>query len=237
MALTLLADLELYHSRPIAPTRRLALGARTLPVDPLPGPGGVLLGGIAARFGPVLGTDIEDEELELLMSQVESGRRIVQPRLRHRLQVDRVGLLRSDLRLVSDGQAPFFEFSTQGSALVCLLGAIYAAGELLPTARSQAIRAIRKGLRWKGPVGPGLISYLSGHSEDAGRWLSASLDPVSWALTVLGFDAAAGPPPRQEIRARFRQGLRVAHPDHGGEEEMAADRIAQLAEARRILLG
>jgi hypothetical protein len=237
MALTLLADLELFHSRPIAPTRRLALGARRLPVDPLPGSGGVLLGGIAARFGPAVDTDIEDDEVEQLMTQIEQGRRIVQPRLRHRLQSDRIGLLRSDLRLVTDGQSPFFEFSTQGSALVCLLGAIYAAGELGAPARTQALRAIRKGLRWKGPVGPGLIAYLSGHSEGAGPWLSASLDPVSWALTVLGFDPAQGRPPRGEIRTRFRQGLRVAHPDHGGEETKAADRIAQLAEARRILLG
>ena len=94
MDLTVLAHLELYHSRPIAPTRRLALGSRNRPLDPAPGPGSILLGGIAARFGPVIQDDVEDEELELLMAQLERGMRVVQPRLRHRLQADRVGLLR-----------------------------------------------------------------------------------------------------------------------------------------------
>ena len=54
-----LAELEIHHSRPFAPTRRIALGPSRLPVDPAPGPGGVLLGGIVAhhrddaRRGPV----------------------------------------------------------------------------------------------------------------------------------------------------------------------------------------
>ena len=116
MAVALLAELELFHSRPIAPTRRLALGRRDLPTEPSPGPGSILLGGIAARYGPVLDGDVEDDEIELLMAQVEAGMRIVQPRLRHRLQIDRVGLLRSDLRLVADRSGPSFHFSTQGSA-------------------------------------------------------------------------------------------------------------------------
>ena len=41
----LLAELEIWHSRPIAPTRRVALGRSLLPVDPPPGFGGILLGG------------------------------------------------------------------------------------------------------------------------------------------------------------------------------------------------
>jgi hypothetical protein len=38
------------------------------------------------------------------------------------------------------------------------------------------------------------------------------------------------------VQRRFREALRDAHPDHGGEHTGAADRIADLAEARRILL-
>lgn len=236
MDLTVLAHLELYHSRPIAPTRRMALGARELPTDPAPGAGSVLLGGIAARFGPVVGDDVEDEELELLMAQLERGIRVVQPRLRHRLQTDRVGLLRSQLRLVTQGSTADFEFSTQGSPLVCVLGAVYAAGGLSASARTTAFAAIRKGLRWRGPLGSELIGHLSGRSEDP-KWLASAADPVAWALTTLGFAAEASSPRPDEIRRRFRQSLRSAHPDHGGAEEAAAERIAELSEARRILLG
>jgi hypothetical protein len=235
MDLTVLAHLELYHSRPIAPTRRLALGSRLLPTEPAPGAGSVLLGGIAARFGPVIQDDVEDEELELLMAQLERGMRVVQPRLRHRVQGDRVGLLRSHLRLVTRGSAAAFDFSTQGSALVCVLGALYAAGELDPSARTDAFAAIRKGLRWRGPLGGELIGYLSGRDESP-AWLAGVVDPIVWALSTLGFDPAAEPD-REEIRRRFRQSLRMAHPDHGGAEAAAAHRIAELSEARRILLG
>ena len=41
----LLAELEVRHSRAVAPTRRVALGRHWLPTDPAPGYGGILLGG------------------------------------------------------------------------------------------------------------------------------------------------------------------------------------------------
>ena len=43
-------------------------------------------------------------------------------------------------------------------------------------------------------------------------------------------------PAKREIQRRFRTLLRDAHPDHGGESTDAAQRIADLAEARDILL-
>ena len=46
----LLAELEVFHSRPIAPTRRVALGVAVLPTSPAPGFGGLLLAGIVASF-------------------------------------------------------------------------------------------------------------------------------------------------------------------------------------------
>jgi hypothetical protein len=33
----LLSELEIWHSRPVTPTRRVALGNLVLPVDPAPG--------------------------------------------------------------------------------------------------------------------------------------------------------------------------------------------------------
>ena len=44
-----LAELEIWHTRPFTPTRRLSLGALDLPVDHSPGFGGLLLGGIVAN--------------------------------------------------------------------------------------------------------------------------------------------------------------------------------------------
>jgi hypothetical protein len=38
------------------------------------------------------------------------------------------------------------------------------------------------------------------------------------------------------VQRRFRAALRDAHPDHGGVVDDAAQRIADLSEARRILL-
>jgi hypothetical protein len=77
----ILAELEVYHSRPVAPTRRVALGRFTLPVDPPPGFGGILLGGVVARNVGLIDPDLLPE-LNRLMIQLENGLRISQPRLR-----------------------------------------------------------------------------------------------------------------------------------------------------------
>ncbi len=45
----LLAELEVFHTRPAVPTRRVALGHLVLPVDPAPGFGGLLLGAVVAN--------------------------------------------------------------------------------------------------------------------------------------------------------------------------------------------
>ena len=43
-------------------------------------------------------------------------------------------------------------------------------------------------------------------------------------------------PHRIDVQRQFRDLLRDAHPDHGGDIDDAAQRIADLTEARRILL-
>ncbi len=57
-AAVILAELEVFHSRPIAPTRRVALGHVDLPVTPAPGFGGILLGGVVAAYMPGLDPDL-----------------------------------------------------------------------------------------------------------------------------------------------------------------------------------
>src|SRR6056297_3250283 len=173
------AELEVFHSRPIAPTRRVVLGRLDLPVDPAPGFGGVLLGAVMAAHVPDIDPDFHDELLRLTF-EVEEGRRISQPRLRHRLQSDTVGLQRSTHRLVGRGDRVTLDLSDdRGSPAQQVLAAVYAAGTL---------------------------------------------------------DAAVRGPVMRTVRRRFRELLRAAHPDHGGARKAAAQRIADLTEARRILL-
>lgn len=230
----LLAELDVWHSRAIAPTRRVALGEHRLPLDPAPGFGGLLLGAVVAAHVGGLENDLADE-LGQLLDDLEAGRRIVQPRLRHRFQVDRHGLARTTHRLVGHGDAVELVSEGEGSPASQVLAAAYAAGELDLVARRQVLQVVRRGARWHGEVGPRLFAHLA--SGDGRRmWSTASLvDPNGWALGVLGF-ATLERPPRREVQARFRSLLMAAHPDHGGTASGAAGRIADLAEARRILL-
>jgi curved DNA-binding protein CbpA len=39
-----------------------------------------------------------------------------------------------------------------------------------------------------------------------------------------------------DVQARFRRLARLAHPDHGASSDGAAERLAELAEARALLL-
>lgn len=231
----ILAELEVFHSRPIAPTRRVALGHRVLPVEPAPGFGGILLGAVVAGHIQDLDPDLHPD-LHRLTLQLEHGRRIPQPRLRYRYQVDRVGLTRSRLRLIGDGERLEFDFDGHGTPAQYILGAVYAAGQLPPLARARVMAVLRLATRWQGPIDRSLVGYLSG--LDAGRpWSPAALgDPVQWALHVLGFTGDDTPPGRPEVQRRFRQLVRDSHPDHGAAHDGAAQRIFELTEARRILL-
>lgn len=229
----LLAELEVFHSRPIAPTRRVALGTTMLPTSPAPGFGGLLLGGIVAMFAPAVDPDLH-AELVHLTHQLEAGHRIPQPRLRHRLQDDRIGLTGYRHRLVGTGEELRFELDERASAAPSVLGALYAAGRLDPSQRAAVFTSVRRGLRWNGPVGAGLVDHLSGARSTSSWSMLGGRDPVLWAIGVLGVRADGYG--RAEVQARFRALLRDAHPDHGGSSDVAAARIAELTEARRILL-
>jgi len=234
----LLAEAEAYFSRPIAPTRRVSLGRLLLPCDPAPGYAGVLLGGMAARFGGDLDEDWHENAL-LLMTQIERGMRIVQPRLRHRLQDDRVGLRSCSHRLLSrDGGVDFDFDDDKGTPAQHAICAIYAAGTVAWSARSAVMDTVRKGLKWRGEIGPPLVAHLSGRSSVFALSSEAIGDPVSWALGVLDLrDGSARAVDAKQVQRAFRTQLRDAHPDHGAEDQGAAQRIAELTEARRILLG
>lgn len=231
----LLAEIEICHSRPIAPTRRVAVGRTRLPCDPPPGFGGVLLGAVCARFGGELEAELLPD-LMALTYELELGRRIPQPRLRHRFQHDRVGLARSLQRLHARDDAMGVRFEASKAAPAQLvLGAVYAAGATPPAVRPLVMNAVRRGLAWAGEIGPELLAHLAGRSVPT---LSADAvgDPVGWALVVLGLESFDRMPDRAVVQRRFREALREAHPDHGASVDGAAGRIAEISEARRILL-
>lgn len=234
----ILAELEVFHSRPIAPTRRVALGRIDLPVSPAPGFGGILLGGIVAGHMAELDPELFDD-LHRLTHQLQEGHRIPQPRLRHRFQTDRIGLTRSVHRLVGHGEDLAFEFEDKGAAAQHILAAVYAAGQLPLVARGRVMDTIRLAMRWSGALDRGFVAHVTG-LERSRRWSTRAFhDPVQWAIDVLGLadlgDALAVPD-RSDVQRRFRDLLRAAHPDHGGDTDDAAQRIAELTEARRILL-
>jgi hypothetical protein len=229
----LLAELEIRHSRAVAPTRRVALGRSWLPVEPPPGFGGILLGAlVAAHLHALDGDDVA--ELELLLDNLEVGRRIPQPRLRHRFQTDVVGLDRSHHKLMGVGESMWLDIDDHGRPIPQLLGAVYAAARLDFAAREEVFHCLRRAITWDGPVGGDLIAFLAGDDAVRARWRWFPTDE-RWARQVLGFGPGIDPR-REEVRSRFRDLVREAHPDHGARAEGAGQRILELTEARRILL-
>lgn len=228
----LLAELEIFHSRPIAPTRRISLGHMFLPIDPAPGFGGLLLGAILAQYMREVDEDLQ-VDIRRLLTEVERGSRVVQPRLRHRYQVDRHGLSYSTHRLLGVGDSVEFDFSSQGSALQQVLGAVYALERLDDKVREQMIPLARRAATWRGPIGPSFISYLAGSNASS---VSALSDPRAWALDILGFPGGTITISKREITAYYRESLRRVHPDHGGDERHASKAINDISEARRVLL-
>jgi hypothetical protein len=234
----ILAELEVFHSRPIAPTRRVALGHSELPVSPAPGFGGILLAGIVAGHMADLDPELFDD-LHRLTLQLQEGHRIPQPRLRHRFQSDRVGLTRSVHRLVGEGEDLDVQLEPKGAPAQHVLAAVYAAGQLPLVARGRVMDAIRTAMRWSGALDRGFVAQVTGLDRSRGWSARAFHDPVQWAIETLGMRSGVGSlvvPGRSEVQQRFRDLLRAAHPDHGGDTDDAAQRISDLTEARRILL-
>jgi hypothetical protein len=91
---------------------------------------------------------------------------------------------------------------------------------------------LRRAFRWRGPLGPAFVSSLMGPTSVS---LSSLVNPVAWALDMLGFAPGTVKPTKKDVTSRFRGKLREVHPDTGGDESLAAKVIFDLSEARRIL--
>lgn len=236
---TVVAELEVFHSRAIAPTRRVALGRMHLPVREGVGAGGLLLGGIIANNCWELDAEML-ANLHDLTVDIELGRKIAQPRLRHRLQSDRVGLLCSTHQLVRDDMGLRYRFERRHRAPVQnVLAAVYATRFLSDEQRVRVVPMLRRAMALTSlRTDPNRLMDRLGHDDP--QFMAAVRshdDPIEWACEILALDPNV-PFERDSVQRQFRSLLRDAHPDTGSasETDRAAMRIAELAEARRILL-
>lgn len=228
----LLAELQIWHTRPATPTRRIALGHLVLPTDPAPGLGGVLLAAVVAAYLPGVPPELHTD-VEQLIDQVATGERVVQPRLQHRYQVDRHGLATSVHQLSGDADHVEFDLHSMGRPLSQVLGAVYALERFNLDIRRQVAPVLHRAMRWQGPIGPSFVADITGVSRVD---LVGVTDPRAWALDLLGFPVGTSKVTKKDVMNRFRLRLREAHPDHGGDDADAGVTIERLGEARRILL-
>ncbi len=259
----LLAELNVRHTRRHMPTRRIALGDVYLPTSG-PAYGAVLLGAVVSEFLPDLDEEQRDL-LPRLLEDARRGLAVPRIALRYRLQTDTHGLDRSRHRIVGEsfsrsaaGLQPqtdarvVLEIDRHGRSDPQVIGAVLAAAALPSSARMIALRAVDAALtRPRMPDGMTVRRLLDGapdlrsarpdlagvggpglRADDAWRGIPADR---RWAMEVLGI-AANGGVDRVEVQARFRRLARLAHPDHGGARDGAAERLAELGEARAMLL-
>jgi len=247
----LLAELNVRHTRRHMPTRRVALGDAYLPLSG-PAWGAVLLGAVTAEHVAAL----DEEQLDLLprlIHDAAGGLSVPRIALRYRLQTDIHGLDRSRHRIVSEAglgtqPAVVLELDRHAAGVPQLLGAVLAAASLPPTARRTALRAVEQAVqRPELPEGlvvrrlyegvPGLQPFaprsVNGDGED-GLWRGVPAER-RWAMEVLGLKAGMQIE-RRDVQARFRRLVILAHPDHGAAGAGAAERLAELTEARELLL-
>ncbi len=254
----ILAELNVRHTRRHMPTRRVALGDHYLPTSG-PAYGAVLLGAVAADS--VDGLDLEQRDaLARFLDDAHGGLSVPRIALRYRLQTDVHGLDRSRHRIVGEG-APgadgrprvVLELDVHGRAAPQLIGAVMAAAALPPSARRIAFRAVEAALARPGVVPEGLVvrrlyEGVPGARPTApaagvgGNGARGPIDPWRnvpaerrWAMEVLGLGATMAVE-RDDVQRRFRRLVRLAHPDQGGASSGAAERIAELSEARELLL-
>jgi hypothetical protein len=249
----LLAELIVRHTRRHMPTRRVALESAYLPTSG-PAHGVALLAAVMATNLPAVDDD-ERPLLERLVGDARDGLTIPRIALRHRLQRDVHGLDRSRHRLLGEDGHLVLELDAHGGQIPQVLGAVMGAAWLPASGRAVAVDALRRVVRgrWGGLapdvelrfVAPDMWDYLRPPLAAAGEWRPGGPPDEAvwqgvaadrrWAMEVLGLRAGMDID-RDDVNRRFRRLLRDAHPDSGGAAGAAAARIAELTEARTILL-
>ncbi|MEX0664067.1 MAG: J domain-containing protein [Acidimicrobiia bacterium] len=235
------------------PTRRVALDSMYLPTNG-PAYGGVLLGAVVVEHVGALDED-QQEMLPRLLHDARAGLHVPRIAMRYRLQIDTHGLDRSRHRIIGEeltggARQVVIELDCHGRAAPQVIGAVMAAAALPELTRAAAVRAIEAALRsgslpegfvirrllegvpGLAPFAPGMRPTPSANGDD--RWRGVPAER-RWAMEVLGLKADMVVE-RDDVQARFRRLARLAHPDHGASSDGAAERLAELAEARSLLL-
>jgi hypothetical protein len=251
---TRLAELNVRHTRRHMPTRRVAIDPSYLPTAG-GAAGSDLLAAVVAEFVPQIDEETRVRVPWLLRRLADGAFEVPSIQLNHRLQTDTHGLDRSRHRLLDDDGTIVLELDVHARPEPQVLGAFMAIAAMPPVARPPALDAMRRALRRPGihphrwrvvrlidglptlrpdlaaPSMPGVDTDPTG---EGALWLGIA-DDRRWAMETLGLrpDTRAD---RAEVQRRYRRLVRAAHPDHGGAQEGAADRLAQLSEARTILL-
>ncbi|MFM7271261.1 MAG: J domain-containing protein [Actinomycetes bacterium] len=249
---TRLAELTLRHTRRHMPTRRVALEASYLPTAG-GAAGSDLLAAVVAEFAHRIDAETRVRVPRLLRSAADGTLEVPSVHLHHRLQTDTHGLDRSRHRLLDDGRGTVLELDVHAHPEPQVLAVCMAIAAMPAVARAPAHDAVRRALRRPG-IHPhrwrvvrlidGLPAERPGLAAPAdpsalgmvvdGRWSGVPED-LRWAMETLGLHPGTDAD-RAEIQRRYRRLVRVAHPDHGGSQDGAADRLARLSEARAILL-
>jgi hypothetical protein len=243
------------------PTRRVAVDHGYLPTSGAAF-GGVLIGAVVAECVP----GMDEDQIDALGRLVDVARKgtLTVPRiaLRYRLQRDTHGLDLSRHRIVSadverGSVRPILELDLHGRPAPQVIGALMAGSQLPPSGRSVVFRFVDAALgrpgvlpeglevrrRYQGlpgmrPPGPGTTTTVGGAFDDGAPgwddWVGVPSER-RWAMEVLGLQAGHAIE-RDDVQKRFRRLIRLAHPDHGGESVGAAERMAELSEARELLL-
>lgn len=182
---TICAEMEICHSRAVAPTRRVALGSQDLPDDYGP----LLLGCVAGWFSQGQDDEFFSDAAKLL-AYASTKTPIPQPHMRYRFQQDLVGLLVSShlvcekvglLNGKKDGQGDVgrnsrvggknsnnsfeslkFISDTKSSAPAQhVLGALYATHRLQDEAHWKSCEMIELALEWAVERPPGSLKGTS----------------------------------------------------------------------------
>ena len=263
MNAVVLAELNIRHTRLHMPTRRVAIDPSYLPTV-VGSAGPDLIGAVSTEFISRIAKE-KYKEIEGLLTAISTeSLEIPSIHLQHRLQSDTHGLDRSRHRLLDDGVGIIVEIDVHARPETQVLGMLIAIAQIPAINRDPFMACFRTAMKRRGAQARGMrvrllergvagdrpgmarpAEAVAGSGGDPGAWDTQErmiqegwigVDVESrWAMEVLGLGPGAKID-RREIQRRYRRLLRSAHPDHGGDLEGAAERIARLGEARAVLL-
>lgn len=232
------AELRIFHSRHPSATRRVSPDP-IVANGPRAGDAAVYLGCLVLGANLACLDATEAGDLDTLTAALDERRR--PPRaLRHRIQLDRHGLDSSVHRLVTTEAGWRLALDVHGPPAPQVVGALVAF-DLLPTrtrSRALAAAAAVRGLAASGAFGSADdLHDLVAAAVFGSPAISVADSRVVWALETLDL-----PPDRSAVESdlvlrAYRRGVRAAHPDHGADDDGAADRLMALRRARDLLLG